>query len=801
MPLLWLSLAFLTGVLLGDILALTTTTWLILSGVSLVIAVIQLVLKRRRGQTGSLRKNLLPFLINFPVPILLYVLCLGGLRYQAELPDLNDPTFVAAYNDEDQEMVVTGVVAAMPDMRDSFTYLRVDAKRMHPAKSLDYIEVHGLILARIEPGKAFHYGDRVLVRGELQTPPQDEAFSYRDYLARKGIYTLVQAAEVSRLQASQGNWFLEWINHLREKALAVTYRLWPDPEASLFSGILLGVESGIPEPVEEAFNETGTSHIIAISGFNIAILSGLFIRLFGRLFGPYRGALVALAAISIYTLLVGAQASVVRAAIMGGLSLGAGLVGRRQFGWHALALTVAAMAAFDPHVLWDVGFQLSFTATLGLVLYAEPLEKAFRRLASHWTSEERAKTLSGPVGEFFLFTFAAQVTTLPLIAYYFGRVSWISFLANPVILPVQPPIMIVGGISLVLGLLWFPLGKILAYAAWPFMVFTIRAVEFFAGLPGGSLALGKVSLLWLVLFYILLLGITFGWQKLKAWATVEPGRWQAAVLLPAIVLLGMLAVGTYRSVMAAPDGKLRLTLLEVGTGDAVLIQTPGGRYVLVNGGPSNSALADGLGRRFPPLQRRLDWLVVASPRSEQIAALPRLVERCPPTNVLWAGLPSASRQADYLREALKAGDIPIHSAEPGQVLNLGQGATLQVLSAGPRGAVLLLAWEHFRALLPLGLSDGDLESWRMGADIGQVTLLLLAENGYAPANPPTWIENLNPRLVLLSVAPDDRDGLPGAETLAALEGYTLLRTDENGWIEIATDGQQMWLELERVFDD
>ena len=119
-----------------------------------------------------------------------------------------------------------------------------------------------------------------------------------------------------------------------------------------------------------------------------------------------------------------------------------------------------------------------------------------------------------------------------------------------------------------------------------------------------------------------------------------------------------------------------------------------------------------------------------------------------------------------------------------------------MISAGRRGAILLLEWDNFRALLPLGAREDDYESLRMGQDIGLVNVLLLADNGYAPLNPPEWINNLYPQLVLLSVAPDDPSGLPDRETLDALGGYSLLRTDQHGWIHISTDGKQMWVEVE-----
>jgi competence protein ComEC len=143
-------------------------------------------------------------------------------------------------------------------------------------------------------------------------------------------------------------------------------------------------------------------------------------------------------------------------------------------------------------------------------------------------------------------------------------------------------------------------------------------------------------------------------------------------------------------------------------------------------------------------------------------------------------------------------DVPLTYAYAGQTLDLGEGATLKVLTAGPRGAVLLLEWGNFRALLPVGPDFDALAELENGESIGPITALLLGESGYAAVNPPDWISNLSPELVILSVAADDRDGLPDADTLEALEDYTVLRTDRNGWIHLETDGRQMWVEAERI---
>ncbi len=236
--------------------------------------------------------------------------------------------------------------------------------------------------------------------------------------------------------------------------------------------------------------------------------------------------------------------------------------------------------------------------------------------------------------------------------------------------------------------------------------------------------------------------------------------------------------------------------MDVGTGDGVLIRTPAGRNLLVDGGPSPSQLSDALGRRLPLANRKLDYLVVAAGNEEQVGALPGVLERFPTQHILWAGPTQGTYAARGLLEAVNQAGIPITPAESGQALDLDQGAWLKVVCAGKRGAVLLLEWRSFRLLLPIGADFEDFEKLGNGRSIGRVTALLLADGGYAPSNPPGWIDTLDPQLVLLSVDAADKRGLPSPETLEAVEGYPLLRTDRNGWIHLTTDGERMWVGVE-----
>ena len=473
-------------------------------------------------------------------------------------------------------------------------------------------------------------------------------------------------------------------------------------------------------------------------------------------------------------------------------------VGRRQQGLNTLAFVAALMSVFNPLLVWDIGFQLSFFATLGLVLYAEPIQAIALRLLTALNFPAAAlERVIEPLSNYVLLTLAAQLTTLPIMAYQFKRISLVSFIANPFILPAQPAVMILGGLAVSISLIFFPLGQLAAWIAWPLTAYTIRMVEFFDGIPHGTIALGNFSPWFAALFYAVLLGATFGGAPLRnlyAWLQARFGSLSPAVIFGTLFILTLLI---WRGTADAPDGRLHITFLDVGSADAVLVETPSGGHILVNGGPSPSLLSDGLGRRLPPFTRRLDWLVVASTDEQQVEALPRVLERYPPEHVLWAGNAAASFSARALDEFLSKESIPITQAEAGQTLDLGDGATLKILTAGSRGAAVLVEWNEFRALLPVGVNFDTLDELDHGNEVGPVTVLLLASSGYSQLSPPDWIENLNPQAIVLSVAAGDKDGLPDRETLEAVGGYPLLRTDQNGWISIATDGIEMWIEVQR----
>ncbi|MEJ2588589.1 MAG: ComEC/Rec2 family competence protein, partial [Deltaproteobacteria bacterium] len=466
MTLVYLAVAWLAGIALAQGIGLP---WQALPVVGLAAFLVLLLWRENaRVRTGAL-----------------CVLCLaaGAGRFLLSVPHFDEAS-LATYNDIGR-VSLEGVVVGEPDERDVYTNLRVRAERLVLPGGAE-IEVDGLALVKADRYPERRYGDRILVEGALETPPVLEDFSYKDYLARQGIHSLVRRAEVTLLAERQASPILHALFAFKRHAQSTIAAILPEPQAALLTGILLGVETGIPAELMEDFAATGTTHIIAISGFNITIVSGIFFGTAKRLFGDKRAFWIAAAGIVVYTVLVGASAAVVRAALMGILYLVAVRLGRGTYAPVSLAAAAFFRTLLNPHTLWDVGFQLSFAATVGLVLYTEPLEWAFARALGRITTAERAEKIVGLISEALLVTLAAQITTTPIILSIFGRLSLITLATNFLILPVQSYVMIFGGIALLLGLVFQPLGQVAGWVAWVFLTFTIEMVRLTARVPFAS---------------------------------------------------------------------------------------------------------------------------------------------------------------------------------------------------------------------------------------------------------------------------------------------------------------------------
>ncbi|MBU2228786.1 ComEC family competence protein [Patescibacteria group bacterium] len=416
---------------------------------------------------------------------------MGIWRYGFSQPVVTDE-HIAFYNGTEKKFL--GKIVEEPDIRKEHVKLTVKPDNFS-----------GKVLLNTELFPEYKYGDQLEIKCNLETPEKIEDFSYDKYLSRFGIYSICYRPYIKIVSNNNGSAILAWLYSIKGGFVQTTNRLLPEPQASFLGGLLLGAKRGIPEGLMEDFNRTGTTHIVAISGYNITIIAVLMLSLCKNIGIPRKQAFwVIIIALLFFMLITGAQASVVRAVIMGIVVLIAKQLGRLSRITNALILTAVIMLIINPKILiFDAGFQLSFLATMGLIYLSPLLEKLFT-----WLPEKFQ------IKESFLATLSATIFTLPLILFQFGRLSIVALVVNVLILPVIPVSMGLGFGAGLLSSIWLPIGKIFAWAVWLLLSYIIKIVELFSILPFASVEIPEVSWVILVLGYLLLIiGMKFFSKK------------------------------------------------------------------------------------------------------------------------------------------------------------------------------------------------------------------------------------------------------------------------------------------------
>ncbi len=661
------------------------------------------------------------------------------------------------------EAVVTG-----PTRRTEFA-LRVPAE----TRSFGVEQVRERVLLQLPVGRSPPQGAVIAFRAQAVAPREpDGGFDERAWLARRGVHVVLRGGDwrVVGRRGGIGGLSDRLRRHL---AHAVTTGLAGERRAVLV-GIALGEDEGLAPELQDSFKVSGLYHLLAVSGQNVAFVAGAALGLAWLLGIPrFAGQLAALAAILGYVLAVGWQPSVVRAGVAGALVSLAWLLSRPRDRWHFLALGAAVLLAWTPASLLEPGFQLSFAAVGSIFLLVPPL---VRTLEGYPIPRALALVLAVST--------ACGAATAPILWLQFGEVPLYSLLANVLATGAMPPLLglaLVGALvepvlpSAALALAWVN-GWIAAYIA--------ACARLVAELPYAQVSSGYAiaALLGLPPALVLL-------RRIPRWRRPLAAGWAAAVL--PVLLVWQL----WPAAALPPPAGLRITFLDVGQGDSILVQVPEGA-ILVDQGPPEARVE----RQLRELGvRRLAALVLTHPQRDHIGGAGEVIRRIGVDRILDPRLASPSPYADEAHAAAAARRVPVVETRAGTTWRLG-GLRLRVLWPNRPGLVsedpnrlpivLLATYGTVDALLTAD-AETDVTARLLSR---RIEILKVAHHGSEDPGLGAELRELRPAVAVISAGNGNSYGHPRPETLAALsavEGLSLYRTDLHGRVTIESDGRTL----------
>ena len=741
------------------------------------------------------------------------------------------------------ESTLTGVVEDTPSRRGSFIRLRVSletAQRSGEAGG-PAAPVIGDAIAWLSPlSYELNGGDRIALVGVPEYPLREEAESPDGQLTESALveappsdFVILMRPRIVVLERVVGP--RAWLNAMRAGLAASLERSLPSPQAELAQALLLGQRDDLPAELTEDWRRAGTAHLLAISGLHVSVVLGVALVTGGALFGRRRYAhvLIPLALIWLYAVMAGMNPPIMRAAIMGSVYLFAIAAGRQPSGGLALILAATALAMWDPSVIATVSFQLTVAAMAGIIFLTQPLEQRIRTLFAGRAAPTQDSDQPPTTGWRRVMTtgiaasLGAVIGIKPLLLYYFGVTALFTVPASALGTLALPPLLLTSVIVSIVGLgADGVIASLAGWIAWPWLSYLIALSAAFAAPPFSSVTISPLSTGAVVLIYGAIIGIfwrsAFGRPSgllgpMISLPSMSSGQRRSMltswpVLGALAVLVAVVSIGAASPLISSPlmngERPLSVHILDIGQGDAILVESPTGRRILIDGGPDGALLKTRLAERLPWWSRRIDAVILTHPSADHIIGLTEVVKHFKVGSIIDPQLESDTIYGRQWQEALDARpDAQVIRAERGITLDLGGGAVLEFLHP-PAQRPFDVVDEHDDNSAVIKITHGEV-SFLLAADIYapaerfllesgarlRATVLKVPHQGSRYASSEAFLEAVSPSLAVISAGEGNRFGHPHSETLSRLEhspgAPQILRTDQLGGITLTTDGDTL----------
>ena len=671
------------------------------------------------------------------------------------------------------------------------------------------------------------YGDTLRIAGSLERPEPIGDFDYAAWLESQGIAGVLWAREAETVATDGGHWAMRALHRSRGALASALRRAMPAPESGLAQALLLGIRTELPVTVKDSFRTAGMSHLLAISGLHVGIVLALALGLGASMLGNSSPLAIfgAMTLVWVYAVVSGLDPPVVRAAIMGSLALAQGLTGRGMRGLTALALAGGVMVCADPALLDSLSFQLSFTAMAGVIVGLPLITLLTGAVAviagnsnarvSRWVQHVLALLIASVV-----ISTTTTLATVPLIAMHFGEIPLMSVPATILAMPAMPLALVASAATAAAGVVAPGLAQGLGVLAWAPVAWIIGVAE---AMPPVMASAGWVTPATALAWYVglgtlaVLMSsrrmrrIAAGWRRGPIWrpSGVAGFLFGAA---PVVILAAILLFSQASTTRA--DGLLHVHALDVGQGDAILVVTPQGRQVMIDGGPDPRAALGALGQHLPAGDRGLDMVVVTHLDSDHAGGLIGVLDRYDAGVVIQGPTSPESALFPHWESVVDQRGHPAIQVRAGHRIRLDSGVEMEVLyppaGAIPSGidrnannlsVVIRLVYGEVSFLLT-GDVEEDVEEYLVDTHGHALrsNVLKVAHHGSRSSTSEPFLRAVNPESAVISAGADNRYGHPHPDVIARLSAIIgeegVFITSRDGAIEYTTDGMGLWASVQ-----
>jgi len=735
----------------------------------------------------------------FMIAVAVGTVVIGMFRYEVHtewMPDnhvMNIP--------HSKQYFVTGTIASLPEQSGNKYKFEMEAEKYAPVEdSLDTKAIVGKVLVYYFGDQEIDYGDRIRIKSDLPAPQSARnffTFDYKEYLYRMGIFrtAFVYEEDFVRYESDEGDPIFKYlIFPIRRHIEYVIRETLKGDVGGFLEGIVLGGGKQLSRETNEHFVNVGVVHVLAVSGLHVGIIAMLFYLLFKTIFHMDRrwSTISVMVVLLIYMMITKMRPSVMRASLMVSIVMSGQVFGRKPRLLNSIGIAALTLLMINPMRFFDVGFQLSFGATFGIVyLYPRLVDMLPQKLT------KSKNIFSSLVVQAGLVSICAQLGTFPILTYHFHRFAILSVFANIVVVPTIAFALSLGFLSIFTGIFSMWLANIFSAANWIILTLVIKFVSKFSEIKYASISFPHLGIWFIGLFFAILL---FG-------VNAKRSRRSLYIFL---ILLVLSPTGYFVYKKFAEKPEMWILFMDVGQGDCVYIKYPNGRTMLIDGGFGKNY--EYVIKPFVRAQGKtgVDEMLMTHAHMDHFAAmLPFVnefdVERFAANFSVSSAvtynqlLQSVSERVEY-SDTIRTGDTLINIAPVrGRYLwpdttVIGDDCVLST-TINNSSTVLQLQYGDVKILLP-GDAEEEVEEHlaEVYGDELRSHIYKAAHHGSKTSNSGKYMQHIRPEITVVSVGDKNKFRHPSPQTIARFDslGTVTLRTDKVGAVWIKTDGKRIW---------